>query len=136
MATTRQYRMKAAEYAALSKSAQSLSEAREFRSLERNYNSLAASQEWLASGDGQFVPRPRELVHALAEEEQVLRCLGVAVIMQWNTLPRKIRQELFAHASSITDLPATADLKGQIARFLHNHKNDAQTASRTFAARS
>jgi hypothetical protein len=36
MATTGQYRMKAAEYAALAKTAHSLSEAREFRSLIRH----------------------------------------------------------------------------------------------------
>jgi hypothetical protein len=136
MATTRQYRMKAAEYAALAKTAHSLSEAREFRSLERNYNSLAASQEWLASDDDRCVPRPREIDHSLADEEQVLKCLGAAVIMQWNTLPTKTRQELFAYASSVTGLPATAELKGQIARFLHNHKDDAQKASRTFVTRS
>jgi hypothetical protein len=136
MATTGQYRMKAAEYAALAKTAQSLSEAREFRSLERNYNSLAASQEWLASDDDRCVPRPREIDHALADEEQVLRCLGAAVIMQWNTLSKKTRQELFAYASSVTELPAAAELKGQIARFLHNHKDDAQKASRAFATRS
>ncbi|MFL4980517.1 MAG: hypothetical protein ACJ8FV_18775 [Xanthobacteraceae bacterium] len=136
MATTRQYRVKAAEYAALAKTAQSLSEAREFRSLERNFNSLAASQEWLASSDDRPVPRPCEIDHALADEEQVLRCLGAAVIMQWNALPTKIRQELFAYASSVTELPATAELKGQIARFLHNHKDDAQNASRIFATRS
>src|SRR5215211_5701223 len=120
MATTRQYRVKAAEYAALAKTAQSLSEAREFRSLERNFNSLAASQEWLASSDDRPVPRPREIDHALADEEQVLRCLGTAVIVEWKGVPAKVRRERFACASAVTGLPATAGRKGEVARFLHN----------------
>ena len=32
------------------------------------------------------------------EEERILRCLGAAVIMQWNTLPTKLQKELFDNA--------------------------------------
>lgn len=64
---------------------------------------------------------------ALAEdEEHILRCLGAAVIMQWNTLPTKLQKELFENASSMGELLQAGALKGQIARFLHSHKdNDA-----------
>jgi hypothetical protein len=31
------------------------------------------------------------------EEEFVLRCLGVAIIMQWNALPTTLRREIFRH---------------------------------------
>jgi hypothetical protein len=34
------------------------------------------------------------------EEEHILRCLGAAVIMQWDDLPTDIQRELFEHAVS------------------------------------
>jgi hypothetical protein len=40
------------------------------------------------------------------------------------TLPTKIQRELFEHAASLADLKQTAPPKGQIARFLHAHKDD------------
>jgi hypothetical protein len=49
-----------------------------------------------------------------------------AVLMRWNTVPTKLQRELFDCASTIGDLQQTTPLKGQIARFLHNHKNDEQ----------
>jgi len=52
------------------------------------------------------------------EEEHILRCLGAAVIMQWDDLPTDIQCELFEHAISMGKLHHTAELKGQIARFL------------------
>jgi hypothetical protein len=33
------------------------------------------------------------------------RCLGAAVIMQWNTIPAKLQRELFDTADSLGDLP-------------------------------
>jgi hypothetical protein len=67
----------------------------------------------------------RETRAALAqEEEHVLRCLGAAVIMQWNDLPTQIQRGLFDHAISMGEPRHTAQLKEQIARFLHTHKND------------
>jgi hypothetical protein len=58
------------------------------------------------------------------EEEHILQCLGAAVIMQWNSLPTDIQRELFEHAVSIDDPRHTPELKEQIARFLHKHKNE------------
>jgi hypothetical protein len=60
------------------------------------------------------------------EEEQILKRLGAAVLMHWNTVPTTLQRELFECASTIGDLQQTTRLKGQIARFLHNHKNDQQ----------
>ena len=60
-----------------------------------------------------------------AEEKKILECLGAAVIMRWSTLPTKIQRELFEHATSLADLAQTAPPKGQIARFLHSHNDDA-----------
>jgi hypothetical protein len=57
-------------------------------------------------------------------DEQMLRYLGAAVIMQWNTIPTKLQRELFDSAGAMGDLLRTAELRGQLARFLHNHKDD------------
>jgi hypothetical protein len=59
------------------------------------------------------------------EEDRILRCLGAAVIMRWNTIPTKLQRELFDNASSVGELLQAGALKGQIARFLHKHKDDA-----------
>ena len=67
----------------------------------------------------------RDALASLAkEEEHILRRLGAAVIMQWNDLPTDVQRELFEHAISMGELRHTAELKGQIARFLHKHKGD------------
>ena len=58
------------------------------------------------------------------EEDLILRCLGAAVITRWNTIPTKLQKELFDNASSMGELLQTDLLKGQIARFLHKHKDD------------
>ena len=60
------------------------------------------------------------------EEDQILRSLGAAVITRWNTIPTKLQRELFDDASSMGQLLQTDLLKGQIARFLHKHKDDAR----------
>jgi hypothetical protein len=60
------------------------------------------------------------------EEDRVLRCLGAALIMRWNTLPAKLQKELFDDAGDMGELLDTSALRGQIARFLHIHKNDQQ----------
>lgn len=59
------------------------------------------------------------------DEERILKCLGAAVIMQWNDLPTEIQRDLFADASSMSDPARQFQLKQLIARFLHHHKNDA-----------
>ena len=68
---------------------------------------------------------------ALAGEEKILEYLGAAVIMRWGTLPTKIQRELFEQATSLADLGQTVELKGQIARFLHNHKDDGVRTTKT-----
>jgi len=58
-------------------------------------------------------------------EGRILQCLGAAVLMQWNDLPTPIQQQLFEHAVGMAETGQTAQLKEQIARFLHTHKDDA-----------
>lgn len=72
---------------------------------------------------------------APAEDKKILECLGAAVIMRWGTLPTKIQRELFEHATSLADLARTAPAKGQIARFLHNHKDDGARTTTTVPRR-
>src|SRR5437763_6247080 len=59
----------------------------------------------------------------------VLMSLGAAVLLRWNTVPTKLQRELFDCASTIGDLQQTTSLKGQIARFLHNHKGTSKNRS-------
>jgi hypothetical protein len=68
---------------------------------------------------------------APGDDKKILECLGAAVIMRWGTLPTKIQRELFEHATSLADLTQTSPPKGQIARFLHNHKDDGARTTRT-----
>jgi hypothetical protein len=60
-----------------------------------------------------------------AAEERMLRCLGSAPIMQWNDLPTEIQRKIFDDATSMTGPARQFELKQQIARFLHEHKDDA-----------
>jgi hypothetical protein len=108
--------------------ARSPNETREFRDLEQTYTTLAENEEWMAAHIDTTIQRRKNYDNrtALAEEEQILKCLGAAVLMRWNTVPTKLQRELFDCASAIGDLQQTMPLKGRIARFLHNHKNDQQ----------
>lgn len=128
MFTPEQYRAKAREYAEWAKATISPKEAREFKMLEQTFTTLADNEQWLAENHDKTVHANTDeiAVGALdlaAQEEHVLRCLGAALIMQWNTLPQKLRRELFDNASSMGELLDTVSLRGQIARFLHSHKD-------------
>jgi hypothetical protein len=130
MFSSEPYRAKAAEFRELlAKAPDSPDEAREFRDLERTYTTLAENEEWMAVHVDRTIRRikDRDSRTALAEEEeQILKCLGAALLMRWNTVPTKLQRELFDCASTIGDLQQTAPLKGAIARFLHDHKDDPQ----------
>jgi hypothetical protein len=127
MFTAQQYRAKAAEFRSLlANASRSPNEKREFRDLEQTYTTLAENEEWMAIDKTIQRGKKSEDRTALAEEEEILKCLGAAVLMRWNTVPTKLQRELFDCASAIGDLQQTTSLKGQIARFLHNHKNDQQ----------
>jgi len=141
MFTYQQLRARAAEFGELIKSAVNPDEVCELRRQERTLTELADNEVWLANNLDRTVRRPDkdggedDLMLAptakgggdggtpAEDEEQVLRCLGAAVIMQWNTLPSKLQKELFEGASSVGDLLQAGAVKGQIARFLHNHKD-------------
>ena len=122
MFTPGQYRKKAAGYGELVKSANGPVERREFQELEKSFTVLADNEQWLADNYDKTVRATApdfEGVALAQDEEHILRCLGAALILQWNTLPRKLRRELFDNAGAMGELLKTAELRGKIARFLH-----------------
>jgi hypothetical protein len=135
MCPPHQNREKAAEYGELQKTAEAPHERREFQKLAQSFTVLAENEEWLADNQAKIIHGPDPALtdgQPLAQEDDVplaqdddhiLRCLGAAVILQWNTLPRKLRRELFDNAGSMGDVQEPA-LRGRIARFLHKHKDD------------
>ena len=131
MFTAEQYRAKAAEFRALlTDTPRSPNETREFRDLEQSYTRLAENEEWMAVNIDKTIQRGKNYDNRTAladEEEQILKCLGAAVLMRWNTVPTKLQRELFDCASTIGDLQQATPLKGRIARFLHNHKDDRRS---------
>jgi hypothetical protein len=126
MFTAEQYREKAAEYAALMKQTHVPSEVREFHDLQRSFSALADNEEWLADNYDKIIHAPggRGDRALPAEEEHILRCLGASVLMRWNVIPTKLQRELFDTAGTVGHVVNTAELRGRIARFLHNHKDD------------
>src|SRR5579862_233068 len=135
MFTTKQYRAKSAEFGELSKGSTDPSQIRKYQDSSDSFSSLADNEEWLSDNFDRTLQASDEApdekqssVTLAAEEERVLRCLGASVIMQWNTIPTKLQRELFDTAGSMGEPLATAELRGQIARFLHKHKNDDSEA--------
>ncbi len=136
MFTAEQFRKKVAEGAESIKNTDIPSEIRKFERSMESFGLLAKNEDWLADAFGKMI-RSQDVVSedeatgkrvgsmAVAEsEERILRCLGAAVIMQWNTIPTKLQRELFDTAGSLGDVLQTVTLRGQIARFLHSHKDE------------
>jgi len=128
MFNSQQHREKAAAYGELIKHSSGQGESDELQKQKDRHSALADNEQGLADDYDSAVnaaeqDRTRGLALA-AEEEHVLRCLGAAVIMQWNALPKTLQREIFDTAGSVAKLLETAALRGQIARFLHKHKND------------
>jgi len=128
-----QYRAKAVEYGDLAKTSTDSKQRRDFQKLEHRFAALANNEEWLADNyQGNVSGAELERLNGITlanEEEHVLRCLGAALILQWDTFPAKLQREIFDNAGSMGELLETPALRGQIARFLHRHKNDENTAT-------
>jgi hypothetical protein len=146
MATSQQLRSRAAEFGELIKVEHHPDAIGQLRRQERTLTDLADNQDWLTDNWDKTVRPPRaqddddsgsrpidagscDGATLTPDEERILRCLGAAVIMQWNTLPTKLQKELFDNASSVGGLMEAGAVeagavKGQIARFLHHHKDD------------
>ncbi len=61
-------------------------------------------------------------------ERRILEWLGAAVVSEWNELPRDYQRTVFKRAAANKPYDP-ALLRLQIARFLHNHKDDTDTGS-------
>jgi hypothetical protein len=107
--------------------------------IEASFSALAENEDWLANNCDKIIhsqgipPQDGDAEKRTAREtvaEDILRCLGAAVIMQWNTIPTKLQRELFDTAGSMGDALKSAALRAQIARFLHKHKDEESVADR------
>jgi hypothetical protein len=143
MFTAKQFRAKAAASAEALKHTDIPSEIRELQRSERSFTELAQNETWLADNFDKIIRsrgfdmqdgaagKPLDQNTVPEIEEYILRCLGAAVIMQWNTIPTKLQRELFDTAGSLGDVLKTSELRGQIARFLHDHKDEEISADRS-----
>jgi hypothetical protein len=126
--TSKQYLAKAVEYADLAKTSAGSTKRQEFEKLEGRFSVLAvlADNDQLLQEKTAICSTQQDEANraTFAAEDQILRCLGAALIMQWNMLPAKLQRELFDNAGDMGELLDTSALRGQIARFLHTHKND------------
>lgn len=125
MFTPGQFRGKAAEYAERLKQSNDPVQPRDFQDRERRFTTMVDNEQWLADNYNKTIHAPNRDSTGLTvaeDEECMLRCLGAAVIMQWDTLPTKLQRELFDNASAMGELTETAARRGQIARFLHKQK--------------
>jgi hypothetical protein len=102
----------------------------ETKKVPKNLYDLArALSRWEYEGGADESPQSSEIgpdIDLQAVEERILRCLGAAVILQWNNLPPEIQRNLFEDAVSMSDPDRKFRLRQQIARFLHEHKDDAE----------
>jgi hypothetical protein len=136
MFTAEHFRTKAAESAESIKNTDVPGEIREFERSVKSFGLLAQNEDWLADNFEKMIHSRHVLSkdeavgkrldsNAVTEiEEHILRCLGAAVMMQWNTIPTKLQRGLFDTAGSRGGRPQTVTLRGQIARFLHSHKGE------------
>ena len=123
---SKQYLARAVEYGDLAKTSVGSTKSQEFLELEGRFSVLAvlADNDELLKEKNAVCSTQQGGTNRTAAEDPVLRCLGAALIMQWNTLPAKLQRELFNNAGDMGELLDTSALRGQIAQFLHTHKND------------
>jgi hypothetical protein len=132
--TPEQHRAEVANYTKSAKQGNAPNEVHKFLRHEQSLTMLADNEQWLADNHDNLannldklvpVPEPRVANEATlgADEEHILRCLGAALIMRWNTLQTELQRELFDDAGSMGALLDTATLRAQIARFLRKHTN-------------
>jgi hypothetical protein len=132
MFKAKQFRAKARESAESLKHTDDAGEIRELQRSKASFTALAENEDWLANNFDKII-RSQD-IHApegsvAKTEEHILRCLGAAVIMQWNTIPTKLQRELFDTAGSMGDVLKSTALRAQIARFLHSHKDDEESSA-------
>src|ERR1700688_2824841 len=101
------FRTKAAENAESLKNTDVPSEIRKLEQSMESFGLLAQNEDWLAENynkmirsqdvlsEDESVTKELDSKAAAKIEDHILRCLGAAVMMQWNTIPAKLQRELF-----------------------------------------
>ena len=109
MFTAEQFRAKAAESAESIRNTDVPSEMRKFQRSMESFSLLAQNEDWLADNYDKMirsqdvlsmdeaVGKPRDSKAVAEIEEHILRCLGAAVIMQWNTIPGEAATRAFRY---------------------------------------
>ena len=128
MRTAKQYRVKAAEFTELLKTASSCAEMREFRNLEQSYVTLAENDEWMVNNrDKTNSPRADDNMYSdiilARQEKNVFGRIGAGEATPFNVFSIKM-QQLFDDAGSKGGQLQSAALRGQFARFLREHAED------------
>src|ERR1043165_6052199 len=116
MFTAEQYRAKAAQYDGFLAAAQSPAEIAEYRGLRQSYATANADKTMSTEVHAPRRKR-RDRDAAYEEQENILRCLGAAVILNWNMIPTKLQRALFEAASTIQASGQAAPLRDTLARF-------------------
>ena len=70
---------------------------------------MTRNANWLSPNPGTTERAAREdnggdVLKDFHEEDDILRCFGAAVILQWDTLPSKMQKELYATVSALADM--------------------------------
>jgi hypothetical protein len=124
MFSSKRYRAKAAEYGERGRASDVTSEILEYRGLARRLAEWADNEE---SAENRSKQRPRRQggdQPANQEEERILLCLGAAVVVDWDNLPKQSQSELSALAATMRERLQTTALRAQIARFLREREDD------------
>ena len=126
MFNPKQYRDKADEYSERGKTANGPMKLTSLNSLKKaSERSRTMSNGWPTitkkrCGRPALTPL---LLKLWPNKKSVLRCLGAALILQWSSLTPKLQRELLDTDGAMGELLDTSTLRGQIARFLHKHKD-------------
>jgi hypothetical protein len=128
MFSSKRYRAKAAEYGERGRASDVTSEILEYRGLARRLAEWADNEE---SAENRSKQRPRrqgggQPADQVAGEERILLCLGAAVVVDWENLPKQVQSELSALAATMRERLPTTPLSAQIAQFLRERQNDGR----------
>lgn len=89
---------------------------------------------WENEGGATVQSRTRAAEHLDEEfsvaESRMLQRLGVAVLTQWNDMSVEAQRKLFRSASE-HGISRNPDIRAQLARFLHDYKDDACNSMNT-----
>ena len=130
MFTPEQFRAKATEYGKREAASTDAAESSDFQKLKDRFTTLANNEQWLLDNYEKTIHttagiQPLNAPELNADEERFLRYLGAAVVMQWDSLPAKLRREIFDNAGAMGDISETAENRGKIARFLRSQDDRA-----------